>query len=165
MKDLNAIANACMQKLDALDIRYGNIDRFDVNTRAKKRWGQCKAKPGRMYAININHRLLQDDVPMKAVEETVLHELIHTCEGCMDHGPRWKAIVAKVNRAYGYNIKRANSADEKMINYRPDETDIKYAVICTRCGHVVYRNRMSNFVRHPENYRCATCHGEFRRVI
>ena len=165
MKDLNDIANNCMRKLDALGIRYGTIVRLDVNRRAKKRWGQCRTEPGHAFSININQRLLQDDVPMKAIEETMLHELIHTCDGCMDHGAKWRAIVAKVNQAYGYNIKRANSSEDKMIDYAPEEPDTKYKIVCLGCGHVINRSRMSSFVKYYGNYRCSACHGKFKRVM
>lgn len=46
MRDLTAYAIECMTELDNIGIEYGNIIEFTVNTRAKKRWGQCKAVPG-----------------------------------------------------------------------------------------------------------------------
>ena len=33
----------------------------------------------------------------EALENILLHELAHTCTGAMNHGPKWKAIVYKMN--------------------------------------------------------------------
>lgn len=58
MRDLTAYAIECMTELDNIGIEYGNIIEFTVNTRAKKRWGQCKAVPGG-YSINISRVCLK----------------------------------------------------------------------------------------------------------
>ena len=42
MKDLKKLANECMAELDAIGIQYGNVISWEVNTRAKNRWGQCR---------------------------------------------------------------------------------------------------------------------------
>ena len=42
MKDLNKLYCECIKELDSIGVKYGNIVSVVVNTRAKKRWGQCK---------------------------------------------------------------------------------------------------------------------------
>ena len=42
MKDLKKLANQCMAELDAIGVQYGNVVLWEVNTRAKNRWGQCR---------------------------------------------------------------------------------------------------------------------------
>lgn len=42
MKDLKKLANQCMAELDAIGVQYGNVISWEVNTRAKNRWGQCR---------------------------------------------------------------------------------------------------------------------------
>lgn len=59
MRNLDEYAIQCMEELDAIGIEYGNIVEVKVNTRAKKRWGQCKAIPGG-YSINISVVLLDE---------------------------------------------------------------------------------------------------------
>ena len=84
MKDLRQVAKICMQELDALGIEYGNVVRWEVNTRAKKRWGMCSKACGG-FAIQVNGRLLDDDADLNGLKSTIIHELIHTCKGCWNH--------------------------------------------------------------------------------
>lgn len=167
MRNLATVANDCQRKLDAIGIPYRKST-FTVNTRAKKRWGQCcppKQRNG-AFAINISKRLLMDDVELKSLEDTVLHELLHTCEGCLNHGPKWKMYAAKVNRTYGYNIKRCTSSQEKGIVPDPvvAREDMKYLVRCKSCGRLVGRQRKTHFVEHCECWRCGVCGGNFERI-
>lgn len=114
MKNLEEYAIRCMEELDAIGIEYGNIVEVKANTRAKKRWGQCKAIPGG-YSINISVALLDERNNEQGLKETIIHELLHSCKGCMNHGEKWKRLAQKVNRAYGYNIKRCSSAEDKGV--------------------------------------------------
>lgn len=114
MRDLYKVFVDCKNKLDALDIPYGKVAEITINRRAKKRWGQCRLIDGKYY-INISEVLLREENSIRGLEETIIHELIHTCEGCMNHGPVWKAYVETVNKAFGYNIKRTNSPYDKGI--------------------------------------------------
>lgn len=163
MRNINDYAKRCMTELDDIGIEYGNIIEFKVNTRAKKRWGQCKAVPGG-YSINISAILLDERNDEQGLKNTIIHELLHSCKGCMNHGENWKRLAAKVNRAYGYNIKRCSSADEKGVQEetRPIKTtrEIKYIVKCNGCGHTYTRTKMSKLIQHPEHYRCGCCGGK-----
>ena len=109
MKDLKKLANECMAELDAIGVQYGNVISWQINTRVKNRWGQCRYIGGGRYSINITNRLLDDNLPDEAAKETIIHELLHSVDGCMNHGPNWKRVADKVNRAYHYNIKRTTS--------------------------------------------------------
>lgn len=88
--------------------------------RAKKRWGQCR-KIGNNYIIEVNQILLREDTDIDGLKNTIIHELLHTCKGCMKHTGEWKQLAEKVNRYYGYNIKRCDSADEKGISEEQKE--------------------------------------------
>ena len=108
---LNAVAEICLEKLDAIGVPYGKITEFTINTRAKKRWGQCRKCPDGTYKININVALL-DKKCIDGLVETLMHEIIHTCPGCMNHGPEWKKWADLVGKEYGYSITRTKSAEE-----------------------------------------------------
>ena len=101
---------------------------------------------------------------MVHLETTVMHEILHTCEGCMNHGQTWKNLADKVNRAYGYNIKRATSAEEKGIDPVVEKV-IRYRFVCHGCNGIVDRQRKSEFTEHYWRYRCARCGSGFKRVI
>lgn len=166
MKDLMEIASECMVMLDDLGIEYGNVVDWSVNTRAKNRWGQCRKLPNGNFTINISSRLLEDDISFDSVADTVLHELIHTVDGCFNHGEQWQRIAHKVNVVYGYNIKRCSTADEKGVEeiYSAPKP-IKHQFRCVCCGKVYSRTRDSKFTKNYENYRCGVCGGEFEKLL
>ncbi len=175
MKNLNELVAECKTECDTLGIQYGNITQINVNTRFKKTWGQTKVinihksknnKTHYDFAIDISSRLLEDNVGDMATKNTVMHEILHTVDGCLNHGAKWKAVADKVNKAYGYNIKRCTSSSEKGLepikikrNYSKN-----YVMVCKRCGAEVIKHRMSNFVRYPQFYRHVNCNGTFERV-
>lgn len=166
MKDLQVIAKQCMRELDVLGIEYGEIVSFEVNKRAKKRWGQCKVVSRNKYSINISYRLLEDDAPMIALKNTVIHEILHTCNGCWNHGETWKNHADKVNRVYGYGIKRCSSAEEKGIKeIKEDPKKIKHRFVCKGCGQTVDRMRESKFTKYHTLYRCGRCGCKFDKVF
>lgn len=178
MRDLQAVAKECLMELDEIGIEYGLITRFVVNTRAKKRWGQCKKAGARWdvvagvvrdtYEINISYVLLDERNPIEALKNTLIHEVLHTCKGCMNHGEAWKKLADKVNRAYGYGIKRCSSADEKGVEY--DNRDkqprkIKHQFKCEHCGQLINRQRESDFTKHYKSYKCGRCGGAFIKLF
>ena len=136
MHDLNKYIKECTGELDRLHIPYAKNIQFVINHRACLRLGQCRRQGGN-YTIEISAALLDDRVDVKeGLKNTLHHELLHSCCGCMKHTGRWKAYADRVNAAYGYNIRR-----------------------CAKCGAEYPRQKMSAVVQHPERYRCGKCGG------
>ena len=163
MRDPEPYAVECMKELDALNIRYSPNISFVINTRATTRLGLCK-KLGNSYVIEISSLLLDERVDaVRGLKTTIMHELLHTCRGCMKHTGRWAELAAKVNAAYGYHVTRAASPDEGII---PGELrkPPRYFIRCVKCGMQIPRQKRSPLVNHPENYRCAKCGGALQRV-
>ena len=155
MHNLNKLFKECLLDLDAIGIEYGNIVEIKVNTRAKSRWGQCKLLNYEYteyweeyeYSINISDRLLNDNVKVERVKDTIIHEILHTCEGCMNHGEQWKRLADLVNDCYScYNIKRTTSSEEKGIEYIPKK--YKYTLICNECNRKYKYNRMCKALKY-----------------
>lgn len=166
MKNLISLANKCMAQLDEIGIEYAQSIRWEVNTRAKKRWGLCEKHPNGVYTISISYRLLADDVADDGAINTIIHELLHTVKGCMNHKEAWKREAEKVNRAYGYNITRCSSAEEKGVE--PIENTpqvIKHQFKCKDCGQIINRLRESDFTKHYKDYRCGCCNGKFIKIF
>ena len=162
MKDINCIYETCKNKLNKLSIKTGEVKYVKVNKRAKRRWGQCKAIKNCnrvVYGIEIAERLLQDDVNDKVTETVMLHELLHTCNNCMNHGHEWKTLANKVNMSYGYNIKRCSSSEEYGITDDNYCGTAKYKITCEKCGGYTYRQRKSNIIKNPQRFRCG-CGGK-----
>lgn len=175
MRDLEQYAIQCMEELEAIGIEYGNIIDVKPNTRAMKRWGQCRSDPDG-YRININTVFLDERNSEQGLKETIIHELLHSCKGCMNHGKTWKQLAAKVNSAYGYNIKRCSSAEEKGVlkettvsekKDAPKKTNVahipssKRVAECVECGYTYTGAGMSRVVRQIKHYRCF-CGGKLR---
>ena len=79
-----------------------------INTRAKSFWGRCTAVISRsaastVYRIEVTTRLIGTDE--SSIKNTLMHEVIHTCKGCMSCG-----------RSQGY--KRAGKVVTEPQNYR-----------------------------------------------
>lgn len=119
-----------------------------LNFRAVARFGCCvKTREG--HIIEVSARL--SAAGERAVRETLAHEVLHTCRGCKDHGPRWKGYADKMNAACGYHISRTGTWEALGL---PDQKPVNHLVVCERCGQEFKRARASNLVQHPERYRC-----------
>lgn len=125
-----------------------------VNTRCKLWFGRCSWRMGGFY-IEVARRML--DAPPKALCQTLAHEVLHTCPGCVNHGKRWKAYAGRMNQAYGYDIRRTNTAEQLGVEQIP----ARYVVVCQSCGAQFRRTRRTELVEHPENYRCH-CNGPLK---
>lgn len=133
-----------------------------INRRAKKRLGCCKkaTSGGKVwFDIEISEKLKEKDD--KFIKEVLLHELLHTCPGCLNHGAKWKQYAETVNRAYGYRIKTtAEWGDLSPQRKSQENLNHRYEICCTKCGNKGYRMKKSQVVVHPENYKCAKCGGK-----
>lgn len=158
MKNLNEIYEKCVKKLNAIGITPGNVVSVTPNTRRMTAWGLCRKSYG-TCKIEISSILLDDSVADKSVETVMMHELLHTVDGCVGHGAEWKRLAAKVNAAYGYNVKRTNTPAEYGVN-DVRVVGMKYKIQCVDCGTTAYRARKSNVTKDPNHYRCAICGGK-----
>ncbi len=157
MNDFDKLLTAVKKEASDIGIPIsGKISsHVSVNTRAKSRFGSCTKQNGR-FVIELSSMLL--DAPEKSCRQTIAHELIHTCPGCMDHGERFMYYAARMNNAYGYDIKRTNSVEEMGVNYDRTE-DAKFIITCRKCGKEFSRLRRSTLTDNPSRYRCK-CGGE-----
>lgn len=159
MKDLNRIYNECYKEVVSCGIQPGNITDVSINTRATTRWGQCVKKDGH-FTINISERLLSDNIPDDGLKNTIIHEILHTCKDCQNHGKEWKKYASIINERYGYKIKRADTAKEKGVSEDDLFANAKHKFTCTNCGNSIYRQRESKFTRNYTRYRCGICGGK-----
>lgn len=150
-----------MADLNSAGIRLRRVRSWKIGTKSKRMWGLCEAVGNGEFDISISQALLQDDVEDQYVKDTIAHELLHTVEGCMNHGKYWHRLAALVNaRCPGYHIKSRTSAEEKEI-----QIVYRYILQCKKCGQQAGRLRKSRFVEHPECYICAKCGGKFERIL
>jgi len=164
MKDLENLASQCQAELLSIGIRCGEVSKWVINTRAKKRWGLCRQLSDGTYEIQISHRLLSDEVSDIAAKNTIIHELLHTCPGCLNHTGKWLQLATMVNlRLPMYSIKRTTSAEEKGLQSGVDVHAYRYILQCQQCGKRILRHKKSVVIEHPEHYRCV-CGGKLTRM-
>ena len=140
-------------------------------SKATSWYGQCqqnKVFQGKRYRFQISISEYHLQSSERAIRNTLIHELLHTCPGCLNHGPKWKNYTAFVQKRLGYNIVRSggdkdkDSAMEQMREEKRAGYRTKYLLVCTRCGQEIVRYRRSSVVLHPEKYRCK-CGGKIER--
>jgi len=168
MRDVYEYALKAMEMLDAIGIKYGNVTEVSVNYRAR-RWGLCThyLNDG-TFKIQINHNLLEADND-EGLMNTMLHELLHAAAPGDHHGGMWLRYAEEVRRAYGYNIKRCSSEEEKgvaeyMAQQRAAEEvercGKRYQIYCLHCNDVL--DSRERFCKYTEEvikgfHRCRRC--------
>lgn len=157
---INRLAKDAKDELAAVGIDVSaQITCIKENRRAKKRLGCCKKDRNTLkenFTIEISTVL--DGESDQVVKEIIIHELLHTCKDCFNHGKKWKRLAALVNSAYEYHIK--TYADREILNIEEKaEGKLRYEIRCTQCRHVGYRYKRSKMIVNPHLYRCAKCGG------
>lgn len=108
--------------------------------------------------------MLDDNIKDEGALDTLIHELIHTCPNCMNHGKEWQQWAELVNDCYAcYNISRCSSASEKGIDVeyhrQRRQTEYKWSIECESCDRVwKYKRRPTRFEIDRDGYlRDAKC--------
>lgn len=164
MRNLYKYAAECMSELGAIGIPF-RTSFFEVNNRAVYRWGLCRPNGDGTFTIQISSVLLEDSNSICGLKNTIIHELIHTCDGCMNHGNKWKEFADKVNKFYGYSIKRTSSPEEKGVSVDSiKENKRHYEVTCSDCGNKFIYYRDCKVTKNPSRFRCS-CGGRLSSVL
>ena len=177
MRDLNKYVGICKQELDSIGIPYKNPEKWVASGRLTKAFGNCHIQYNNIYdkkrgiigcipRITISKRVLDERVPEKFLKETIIHEMIHTCDGCGDHGYKFNRYASQINVMLGYNIGVTASAEEtKVINNLYEPKKRIYSIECPVCkGRINYKIKCKAY-KHPERYICRKCKATLRRVI
>lgn len=163
MKNYMAMFNEALEIVHGLGIETGVIVSVDLNYRAKNRLGQCKRNNFlNTYELNFNYLIFNDNANEDVVMSTIIHEILHTCDGGMTHKGEWKRLANIVNANTKYNITRCTSYESLGIENPIKDKKHNYVFVCEDCGQVFIRERASKFTRNYHNYRCGKCGGELR---
>ena len=165
MKNLEELVSRCMKDLDSIGICYRPVRSWQINNRAKSRWGQCVSRAPGVFDISIAGVLLEESVSDQAVLNTIAHELLHTIAGCEGHRGAWKRLAEQVNESLpGYHITRCTTPEEKGVTMPERRVLERYVLQCTSCGAMIRRQKLCPVVKSPHRYRCAACGGKIKRV-
>ena len=155
-KDLNELLERAIQEVSDVGIPVvsDNIESNVTITRATKVFGRCQEVGGGVFSIGISKHY--KDNQEEDIMETLVHEVLHTVEGCFNHGTLWKRYADLMNKKHGYEISRTSS--KQMDNLMKEEvfnSIYKYSIDCDKCGRSTLRQRKSKIVKNPENYSCS----------
>jgi predicted SprT family Zn-dependent metalloprotease len=152
-----------LAEMKAVGLRpAGKILSIRENRRAKKRLGCCrKISTSGASGFELEISTLLREKEDRVIKEILLHELLHTCRGCLNHGAKWKAGAELMNQTYGYHITTTANYDALQLE-EPEKQPYRYIICCQHCGNIGYRMRKSKVIKTPKNYRCAKCGGPLK---
>ena len=166
MHDINLLLKKALSICDKENIPYGNITGISINNRLSKALGRCMRKGNTdNYSIELRNIIADDTItPEHGALEIILHEIIHTCKGCWNHGDLFNSYGARLAK-HGYgtqgSTKNMDSLNLNMDNYIKAA---KYICKCEKCGHIEVRQRKCKFTDEPQNFIHKSCGGSFIRV-
>lgn len=149
--DLNQMLQNAIKQIESLGITVGKIKPEVALTRATQTFGNCQ-KNEKDFTISLSKYFIDND--SHEVMETLLHEVLHTINGCMNHGAQWKAAASLVNEAFSYNITRLSSHEMVLLKDNTSAPHNKYAIVCESCGATEYRQRKCKIVTSPKTFSC-----------
>ena len=160
----------CVKLLERLGINMkGKVYTIDYS-HAIKTYGTCRKLGNNHYRICINEEYLRSGT-IEKIHNTIMHEVIHSCDGCMNHGRTWKAIAAQVNNHYAYTpIARTDRDEEYLTNIVQDK--YKYQLVCQGCGatwnYIRKSNKAMRVAKSATSYHIAKngciCPGPFKFI-
>ncbi len=184
---LNRLYKESLEELKSIGIDLFNeksIGKIDIklSKRNNKRYGCCKQEdPEKSTIYRLNRKIyyrkynihhieiskwvmeLNDDL----IKNTIIHELIHCIPDCNNHGKQFKLYAKTINSKLGYSISRIGNRQEDYkksnLEFEDDKKDYKYKIVCSSCGLIYYRKRMTKgFLK---KYRCGKCKGKLYLTI
>ena len=167
--DLNQMLNDCKQEL--ISLGYNEVqDKYysvSINPRFRHKLGCCSLdKKTLFYKIQIS-KVFMEICPDK-IKNTMMHELIHSVNGCMNHGPNFQHLAALVNRKFGYNVKTHSDVPEYS-KYLNETKHYRYKLMCNTCRKEWLYEKAGKLVRgvlkNPNYCKCPHCRGNSFSVI
>lgn len=149
---LTTLADECVDELRDIGI-YEDISpniSYEVNTRAKNRLGVCRHRRGSEYytyhIVGISDWVLEK-FSNHDIKNVIIHELLHTIEGCNNHGYKWQDYANAVNYRTNYHITRTENLKDLCIRNGVDYEEFnnnmyKYEITCKKCGATWHKHKL-----------------------
>ena len=127
-------------------------------TESSRKFGFCKKMKNGCFQIWITDLAMHGDI-----KATIVHELIHTVEGCFNHGKEFQSLAKWLSSVYGVEIGTRASKNEMALSEEYRIAKAKYVIRCKKCGQTILRQRATRLVKLPMTYSCG-CGGELVRI-
>lgn len=162
LEDIKSEVQECVMMLQSLGYTMAE-KQYEVaylSERTNKCFGRCKSLGNNRYLLSFNRKYLDVGDP-KNIHNTIMHEVIHSVNGCMNHQSLWKVVVARINSAFGYSISRTTNDVAYAALYIKPKT-VNYSVWCDNCHTRLARyNRKSSTVtaimNNERRHYCPLC--------
>ena len=112
--------------------------------------GKFKLIIGGLLNLITDHELKH-----KRLEETIVHEMIHTIPGCFNHGNQFKYYCMLLNHKFGFNLSRTTSTVDFGITLEHKSRPTKYVITCPHCGKQYFYSRKPVYA--IDTYSCGRC--------
>lgn len=166
MYDIKSLLLKALVVCDTEGIPYRKITDISVNKRLSKAWGRCikDAETGN-FSIELREVVTDENITAeKGIMSIILHEVIHTCEGCWNHGIKFNSYGDRLLK-YGYDTQNATKSMEKLgVDREKCVNSMRYVCRCKKCGILEGRQRMCKFINEPQNFTHKGCGGTFERI-
>ena len=86
--NLNKFVELSKQKLGTMFTELNNNIYFVEVRPMTNRYADITTIGDHRYRLRINKNWLNQNPPIEHLQNTIFHELLHSCNGCMNHGPR-----------------------------------------------------------------------------
>lgn len=152
--DFTAIASKafCNRYIESVKKARAICDELDLPVSKNVSWvtfrewnnyGRCIHYKDDHYVIKINTVYFKkdDERYRRYLLSTIIHELIHSIEGCMNHGENFLKNAEIVNQKYGEGFIRPTNNSNIL------DENAKYIFKCDNCGKIVTYNRMCQDVK------------------
>ena len=120
---------------EGIELDWDKIE-TKYNARFKAVFGRCKRlNGGEKFVVEINKYFLDNGEDIEILD-TLVHEYIHTIDGCFNHGEKFK-LVGRMFDKHGLSISRTSAKGE----IRAERKSINYVIQCDECKKQWHRNR------------------------
>ena len=157
-EQVEKMVHAYRQDMLTRGIKVGKISRVWFSDKSFHKFGSCRRLMNGYFAIEITDLGLHGDV-----KSTIVHELIHTVEGCYNHGPKFQEIARLLSSAYNMELGTHAGGREMELSREYRLNKAKYAVQCNKCGQLIVRQRATRLIKFPMTYNCG-CGGDLIRI-
>lgn len=138
MHDLLKIAEECISELKAIyiPIQDNKIKEIVAVPLDKDGYvGHCIVTEDGGFSIGIWEKLLIDSIELTTLKGLICHELLHTCDGCMNHRGKFRRHSRKIDKYYNYGLMTSDD------DYLHPEKPVLEKLQCPKCKLICkYRN-------------------------
>ena len=154
-KVLERIIKEVKKELNTMKISVDYNSKIVVSNKLTRSYGRAR-KLVDGHQITLSSALFKD---LDKLKNTLIHEYLHTCKDCMNHGSEWKYYASMMNNQFGYKISRVTPISEVNEDMQMEIISTKnYCVYCPVCGNEYYYKNKTKAVKNPRLYRCSCKH-------